>query len=94
MEHDIVSANLRFHRKAHSLKPSARVGVVASRMCGETLDGTHTYRPSPYASTTAVVNGFAICTREVLHIGKHRNGKVEWGGKSGYKGTGKSRRGH
>ena len=79
MEHDVEKLGLRQHAAAHSLKPAKRVGVAASRMCGETRE----LEP----------RGTAICTREAAHIGKHRNGKTEWGIKGAYKGTGRSRRG-
>jgi hypothetical protein len=69
METTFEKLGLRQHAAAHSLDPAKRVGYAPSRMCGETRE----LEP----------RGTAICTREAAHIGKHRNGKTEWGGSTG-----------
>jgi hypothetical protein len=76
METTFEKLGLRQHAAANSLDPAKRVGWAPSRMCGETRDLAPLHR------------GIVICTREAAHIGKHRNGKTEWGGA-----TGRSRRG-
>jgi hypothetical protein len=81
METTFEKLGLRQHAAANSLDPAKRVGWAPSRMCGETRDLAPLHR------------GIVICTREAAHIGKHRNGKTEWGIKGAYKGTGRSRRG-